>query len=106
MINIYKQPESASTYANLFIPEIPDNVKNVCLLFIGHLETVYNTLVAKPNVNFTVIDGIDTTDALPYIYSGNNLKERITFEDSWCEDQPFSLIEQIQYLRRKKECLI
>lgn len=86
MINIYKQPESANIYANLFIQEIPDNIENVCLLFIGHLETVYNILVAKPGVNFTVIDGRDTIDALPYIYNGANLKESITFEDSWCED--------------------
>lgn len=85
MINIYKQPESANTYANLFIQEIPDKVKNVCLLFIGHLETIYNILVAKPDVNFTVIDGSDTTEALPYIYNGANLKESITFEDGWCE---------------------
>lgn len=85
MINIYKQPESANTYANLFIQEIPDKVKNVCLLFIGHLETIYNILVAKPDVNFTVIDGSDTTEALPYIYNGANLKEIITFEDGWCE---------------------
>lgn len=85
MINIYKQPESANTYANLFIQEIPDKVKNVCLLFIGHLETIYNILVAKPDVNFTVIDGSDTTEALPYIYNGANLKEGITFEDGWCE---------------------
>ena len=86
MINIYKQPKSANTYANLFIQEISDNVENVCLLFIGHLETIYNILVAKPGVNFTVIDGGDTTEALPYIYNGANLKESITFEDSWCED--------------------
>lgn len=86
MINIYKQPESANTYANLFIQEIPDKVKNVCLLFIGHLETIYNILVAKPDVNFTVIDGSDTTEALPYIYNGANLKESITFKDSWCKD--------------------
>lgn len=86
MINIYKQPKSANTYANLFIQEISDNVENVCLLFIGHLETIYNILVAKPGVNFTVIDGSDTTEALPYIYNGANLKESITFEDSWCED--------------------
>lgn len=86
MINIYKQPESANTYANLFIQEIPDKVKNVCLLFIGHLETIYNILVAKPGVNFTVIDGGDTTEALPYIYNGANLKESITFKDSWCKD--------------------
>lgn len=86
MINIYKQPESANTYANLFIQEIPDKVKNVCLLFIGHLETIYNILVAKPGVNFTVIDGSDTTEALPYIYNGANLKESITFKDSWCKD--------------------
>lgn len=85
MINIYKQPKSANTYANLFIQEIPDKVKNVCLLFIGHLETIYNILVAKPDVNFTVIDGSDTTEALPYIYNGANLKESITFEDGWCE---------------------
>lgn len=86
MINIYKQPESANTYANLFIQEIPDKVKNVCLLFIGHLETIYNILVAKPDVNFTVIDGSDTTEALPYIYNGANLKESITFKDGWCKD--------------------
>ena len=86
MINIYKQPKSANTYANLFIQEISDNVENVCLLFIGHLETIYNILVAKPGVNFTVIDGEDTTEALPYIYNGANLKESITFKDSWCED--------------------
>lgn len=85
MINIYKQPKSANTYANLFIQEISDNVENVCLLFIGHLETIYNILVAKPSVNFTVIDGSDTTEALPYIYNGANLKESITFEDGWCE---------------------
>ena len=85
MINIYKQPKSANTYANLFIQEISDNVENVCLLFIGHLETIYNILVAKPGVNFTVIDGEDTTEALPYIYNGANLKESITFEDGWCE---------------------
>lgn len=85
MINIYKQPKSANTYANLFIQEISDNVENVCLLFIGHLETIYNILVAKPGVNFTVIDGSDTTEALPYIYNGVNLKESITFEDGWCE---------------------
>lgn len=85
MINIYKQPKSANTYANLFIQEISDNVENVCLLFIGHLETIYNILVAKPGVNFTVIDGSDTTEALPYIYNGANLKESITFEDGWCE---------------------
>ena len=86
MINIYKQPKSANTYANLFIQEISDNVENVCLLFIGHLETIYNILVAKPGVNFTVIDGEDTTEALPYIYNGANLKESITFKDSWCKD--------------------
>lgn len=86
MINVYKQPKSANTYANLFIQEISDNVENVCLLFIGHLETIYNILVAKPGVNFTVIDGGDTTEALPYIYNGANLKESITFKDSWCKD--------------------
>ena len=86
MINIYKQSKSANTYANLFIQEISDNVENVCLLFIGHLETIYNILVAKPGVNFTVIDGGDTTEALPYIYNGANLKESITFKDSWCKD--------------------
>lgn len=86
MINIYKQPKSANTYVNLFIQEISDNVENVCLLFIGHLETIYNILVAKPGVNFTVIDGGDTTEALPYIYNGANLKESITFKDSWCKD--------------------
>jgi hypothetical protein len=95
MINIYKQTDSANAYANLFIPEIPDNAENVCLLFIGHLETVYNILSAKPNVNFTVIDGSDTTDALPYIYNGDNLKERITFEDNWCEDND-TFIENLQ----------
>ena len=95
MINIYKQPESANIYANLFIQEIPDNVENVCLLFIGHLETIYNILVAKPDVNFTVIDGKDTIDALPYIYNGANLKLSITFEDSWCEDND-TIIENLQ----------
>ena len=95
MINIYKQPESANIYANLFIQEIPDNVENVCLLFIGHLETIYNILVAKPDVNFTVIDGKDTIDALPYIYNGANLKLSITFEDSWCGDND-TIIENLQ----------
>lgn len=95
MINIYKQPKSANTYANLFIQEIPDKVKNVCLLFIGHLETIYNILVAKPGVNFTVIDGGDTTEALPYIYNGANLKESIKFEDGWCEDSD-TLVSNLQ----------
>lgn len=95
MINIYKQPKSASIYANLFIQEIPDNVENVCLLFIGHLETIYDILVTKPSVNFTVIDGKDTTDALPYIYNGANLKESITFEDGWCEDSD-TLVSNLQ----------
>lgn len=95
MINVYKQPESANVYANLFIQEIPGNVENVCLLFIGHLETVYNILAAKPSVNFTVIDGRDTIDALPYIYNESNLKESITFEDSWCEDNE-AFIEGLQ----------
>lgn len=95
MINIYKQPKSASIYANLFIQEIPDNVENVCLLFIGHLETIYDILVTKPSVNFTVIDGKDTTDALPYIYNGANLKENITFEDGWCEDND-TIVENLQ----------
>ena len=95
MINIYKQPKSASIYANLFIQEIPDNVENVCLLFIGHLETIYDILVTKPDVNFTVIDGKDTIDALPYIYNGANLKLSITFEDSWCEDKE-TIVENLQ----------
>lgn len=103
MINIYKQPKSANTYANLFIQEISDNVENVCLLFIGHLETIYNILVAKPDVNFTVIDGSDTTEALPYIYNGANLKESITFKDSWCKDNdtfiegPHSIFDNMSF---------
>lgn len=99
MINIYKQPKSASIYANLFIQEIPDNVENVCLLFIGHLETIYDILVTKTSVNFTVIDGKDTTDALPYIYNGASLKESITFEDGWCEDSD-TLVSNLQTISK------
>lgn len=89
MINVYKSPISKEKYANLFLDKIPGNVKNVCLLFIGHSETVHYIMSQKPEIQFTVIDGADVTEALPYIYNGANLKESITFEDSWCEDETF-----------------
>lgn len=89
MINVYKSPISKEKYANLFLDKIPEGVKNVCLLFIGHSETVHYIMSQKSEIQFTVIDGADVTEALPYIYNGANLKESITFEDSWCEDETF-----------------
>lgn len=89
MINVYKSPISKEKYANLFLDKIPEGVKNVCLLFIGHSETVHYIMSQKPEIDFTVIDGSDVTEALPYIYTADNLKERITFEESDCEDETF-----------------
>lgn len=89
MINVYKSPISKEKYANLFLDKIPEGAKNVCLLFIGHSETVHYIMSQKPEIDFTVIDGSDVTEALPYIYTADNLKERITFEESDCEDETF-----------------
>ena len=89
MINVYKSPISKEKYANLFLDKIPESAKNVCLLFIGHSETVHYIMSQKPEIDFTVIDGSDVTEALPYIYTADNLKERITFEESDCEDETF-----------------
>lgn len=89
MINVYKSPISKEKYANLFLDKIPESVRNVCLLFIGHSETVHYIMSQKPEIDFTVIDGSDVTEALPYIYTADNLKERITFEESDCEDETF-----------------
>ena len=89
MINVYKSPISKEKYANLFLDKISEDAKNVCLLFIGHSETVHYIMSQKPEVDFTVIDGSDVTEALPYIYTADNLKERITFEESDCEDETF-----------------
>lgn len=89
MINVYKSPISKEKYANLFLDKIPEGVKNVCLLFIGHSETVHYIMSQKPEIDFTVIDGSDVTEALPYIYIADNLKERITFEEPDCEDETF-----------------
>lgn len=89
MINVYKSPISKEKYANLFLDKIPENVKSVCLLFIGHSETVHYIMSQKPEIQFTVIDGVDVTEALPYIYNGVNLKNTISFEDADCEEDTF-----------------
>ena len=89
MINVYKSPISKEKYANLFLDKIPEDVKNVCLLFIGHSETVHYIMSQKPEVDFTVIDGSDVTEALPYIYTADNLKSTVSFEESDCEDETF-----------------
>lgn len=56
MINVYKSPISKEKYANLFLDKIPEGAKNVCLLFIGHSETVHYIMSQKPEIDFTVID--------------------------------------------------
>ena len=89
MINVYKSPISKEKYANLFLDKIPEDVKNVCLLFIGHSETVHYIMSQKPEIDFTVIDGSDVTEALPYIYTADNLKSTVSFEESDCEDETF-----------------
>ena len=89
MINVYKSPISKEKYANLFLDKIPESAKNVCLLFIGHSETVHYIMSQKPEIDFTVIDGSDVTEALPYIYTADNLKNTISFEESDCEDETF-----------------
>lgn len=89
MINVYKSPISKEKYANLFLDKIPEGAKNVCLLFIGHSETVHYIMSQKPEIDFTVIDGSDVTEALPYIYTADNLKSKISFEESDCENETF-----------------
>lgn len=89
MINVYKSPISKEKYGNLFLDKIPEGVKNVCLLFIGHSETVHYIMSQKPEIDFTVIDGSDVTEALPYIYTADNLKSTISFEESDCEEDTF-----------------
>lgn len=89
MINVYKSPISKEKYGNLFLDKIPKGVKNVCLLFIGHFETVHYIMSQRPEIDFTVIDGSDVTEALPYIYTADNLKSTVSFEESDCEDETF-----------------
>lgn len=89
MINVYKSPISKEKYANLFLDKIPEGVKNICLLFIGHSETVHYIMSQKPEIQFTVIDGSDVTEALPYIYTGDNLKGTISFEGADREEDNF-----------------
>ena len=87
MISVYKSPTSKEKYANLFLDKIPKGAKNVCLLFIGHSETVHYIMSQKPEIDFTVIDGSDVTEALSYIYVGDNLKSTFVFEKSDCENK-------------------
>lgn len=89
MINVYKSPISKEKYASFFLDKIPEDAKNVCLLFIGHSETVHYIMSQKPEIDFTVIDGSDVTEALPYIYTADNLKSKISFEESDCENETF-----------------
>ena len=86
MISVYKSPISKEKYANLFLDKIPEGAKNVCLLFIGHSETVHYIMSQRPEIDFTVIDGSDVTEALSYIYAGDNLKSTFVFEKSDCEN--------------------
>ena len=85
MISVYKSPISKEKYANLFLDKIPEGAKNVRLLFIGHSETVHYIMSQRPEIDFTVIDGSDVTEALSYIYAGDNLKSTFVFEKSDCE---------------------
>ena len=91
MINVYKSPISKEKYANLFLDKIPEGAKNVCLLFIGHSETVHYIMSQRPEIDFTVIDGSDVTEALSYIYAGDNLKSTFAFEKSDCENKKIFL---------------
>ena len=86
MSSVYKSPISKEKYANLFLDKIPEGAKNVCLLFIGHSETVHYIMSQRPEIDFTVIDGSDVTEALSYIYAGDNLKSTFVFEKSDCEN--------------------
>ena len=86
MISVYKSPTSKEKYANLFLDKIPKGVKRVRLSFIGHSETVYYIMSQRPEIDFTVIDGSDVTEALSYIYAGDNLKSTFAFEKSDCEN--------------------
>lgn len=86
MTNVYKSPTSKEKYASLFLDKIPKGAKRVCLCFIGHLETVHYIMSQRPEIDFTITDGSDVTEALPYIYSGDNLKGTTTFEESDCEN--------------------
>ena len=86
MNSVYKSPISKEKYANLFLDKIPEGAKNVCLLFIGHSETVHYIMSQRPEIDFTVIDGSDVTEALSYIYAGDNLKSTFVFEKSDCEN--------------------
>ena len=96
MISVYKSPISKEKYANLFLDKIPEGAKNVCLLFIGHSETVHYIMSQRPEIDFTVIDGSDVTEALSYIYAGDNLKSTFVFEKSDCENDK-------TFLKRLKE---